>query len=165
VPEELAARAASLGALFSSLDVVEVAGAADRSIEEVAELHFRLGARLRLHWLRDRIASLARDDRWKAMARAALRDDLFTLHRELTADVLRESPGDGSIADRLDAWMEGNRETLDRSLGILDDIRSGGTYDLTTLPVALREVRALIHSTSAVDGAGGKKPAGAADSG
>jgi glutamate dehydrogenase len=153
VPPELAARATSFGALFASLDIVEVANAADRSIEEVAELHFRLGARLRLHWLRDRIAALPRDDRWRAMARAALRDDLFTLHREVTADVLRESPGEGTVAERLDAWMEGNRETLDRALGILDDIRSGGTYDLTTLPVALREVRSLIHSTTAVGAA------------
>ena len=84
------------------------------------------------------------------MARAALRDDLFTLHRELTDDVLRESPTRGTTDERLEAWMEGNRGTLDRSLGILDDIRAGGSYDLTTLPVALREIRALIHDTSPV---------------
>ena len=45
--------------------------------------------RLELHWLRDRIADLPRDDRWSALARAALRDDLYTLHRALTAEVLR----------------------------------------------------------------------------
>ncbi|HEV2813153.1 MAG TPA: NAD-glutamate dehydrogenase domain-containing protein, partial [Solirubrobacteraceae bacterium] len=150
VPEALAARSASLDALLAALDVVEVAAAAGRSIDEVAELHFRLGARLRLHWLRDQIAALPRDDRWQAMARAALRDDLFTLHRELTDDVLRESPTRGTTDERLEAWMEGNRGTLDRSLGILDDIRAGGSYDLTTLPVALREIRALIHDTSPV---------------
>jgi glutamate dehydrogenase len=150
VPRPLAAQSASLDALLASLDVVEVAGAAARSIEEVAALHFRLGARLRLHWLRDQIAILPRDDRWQAMARAALRDDLFTLHRELTDDVLRESPISGTVDERLDAWMNANRGTLDRSLGILDDIRAGGSYDLTTLPVALREIRALIHDTSPV---------------
>ena len=58
-------------------------------LEEVARLHFLLGGKLHLHWLRDRIALLARDTRWAAMARAALRDDLFSLHAELTADVLR----------------------------------------------------------------------------
>ncbi len=43
--------------------------------------------------------------------------------------------------------MDANRATVDRSLGIIDDIRAGGSYDLTTLPVALREIRALIHDT------------------
>jgi glutamate dehydrogenase len=70
------------------------------------------------------------------MARAALRDDLFALHAELTTDVLRS----GGI----DAWLEANRHAVDRAAEILAEIRSGGTFDLTTLPVALREVRNLI---------------------
>ena len=40
-------------------------------------MHFQLGGRLDLHWLRDQIAALPRTNRWQAMARAALRDDLF----------------------------------------------------------------------------------------
>ena len=150
IPRPLAAQAASFDAMLAVLDVVEVAAAAGQSVEAVAALHFRLGARLRLHWLRDQIAVLPRDDRWRAMARAALRDDLMTLHRELTDDVLHESPGPGSVDERLGAWMDANRATLDRSLGILDDIRAGGAYDLTTLPVALREIRALIQDTAPV---------------
>jgi glutamate dehydrogenase len=150
VPRPLAAQAASFGALLAALDVVEIGRAADRSVEEVAALHFRLGARLRLHWLRDQVAALPRDDRWQTMARAALRDDLLALHRNLTDDVLRESPASGTVDERLAAWMEVNRATLGRSLGIIDDVRSGGVYDLTTLPVAVREIRALIHDTSPV---------------
>ena len=34
-------------------------------------------------------------------------------------------------------------------MGILADIRTGGTYDLTTLPVALRELRNLIQAAAA----------------
>ena len=94
-----------------------------------------------MHWLRDRVAALPRDDRWQTMARAALRDDLFDLHRAMTDDVLRESEDAG-----LDAWKASNRGALDRTLRILDDIRAGGTYDLVTLPVALREIRSLIDS-------------------
>jgi glutamate dehydrogenase len=40
--------------------------------------------------------------------------------------------------------MQANRAAVDRTLEILGEIRSGGTFDLTTLPVALREVRNLI---------------------
>ncbi|HEV2999120.1 MAG TPA: NAD-glutamate dehydrogenase [Solirubrobacteraceae bacterium] len=154
VPAALAARVASFGALLATLDVVEVARSTGHSVLDVAALHFLVGARLRLHWLRDRIAALPRDDRWRAMARAALRDDAFAVHRDLTQDVLHESPPDGTVEQRLAAWTEANTTTVDRCLGVLDEIRSAGTYDLTTLPVGLREVRALIDGTGRVRGGG-----------
>jgi glutamate dehydrogenase len=150
VPPALASRVASLGAWFSALDVVEVADETGHDVGEVAALHFLLGARLHLHWLRDRVAALPREDRWQAMARGALRDDLFTLHSELTADVLREAPAEGDLEARVDAWRAANAAVVERCLSILADIRAGGTYDLTTLPVALREVRNLIHRTAPV---------------
>jgi glutamate dehydrogenase len=149
VPEELAGRVATLGALYAGLDIVEVATATHRSVQDVAALHFLLGGRLHLHWLRDRIAALPRTNRWEAMARAALRDDLFSLHAELTADVMRSGAdaieqADGSAS--MDAWIGANRSAVDRCLEILDEIRTSGTFDLTTLPVALREVRNLIEA-------------------
>ena len=48
----------------------------------------------------------------------------------------------------IDAWMEANRHAAERAQEILGEIRSGGTFDLTTLPVALREVRNLIQLRS-----------------
>jgi NAD-specific glutamate dehydrogenase len=51
---------------------------------------------------------------------------------------------------RLDGWIEANRPLVERCLGILSDIRTGGTYDLTTLPVARRELRNLIQAAAAV---------------
>ena len=117
----------------------------------MAALHFLVGGRLHLHWLRDRIATLPRENRWQAMARAALRDDLFSLHAELTADVLRGAGAEprrrGGSAST--AWIDANRPLVERCLGILSDIRTGGTYDLTTLPVALRELRNLIQAAAA----------------
>ena len=84
VPEDLAARVAALPIMFSALDIVTVADEMELDVERVAAVHFRLGQRLELHWLRDRIVALPRDDRWRALARAALRDDLYSIHRELT---------------------------------------------------------------------------------
>ena len=136
VPDALAGRVATQSALFAAFDIVEVASATEHPVEEVAALHFLLGGTLDLHWLRDRIVALPRSNRWQAMARAALRDDLFSLHAELTTDVLRQGGAD--------AWYETNRPAAERAREILAEIRSGGAFDLTTLPVALREVRNLI---------------------
>jgi glutamate dehydrogenase len=151
VPDELARRVASLSDLFAALDIVGVSAATGRSIDEVAALHILVGGQVHLHWLRDRIATLPRENRWQAMARAALRDDLFSLHAEIMADVLRGTGGEPTGPDgRLDAWIDANRPLVERCVDILSDIRTGATYDLTTLPVALCELRNLIQASAAV---------------
>ena len=111
------------------------------TIEEVAALHFLLGGKLAP-------ALAARPDRaaparqpLAAMARAALRDDLFTLH----AGAHRRR---AALRRRSTRWLEANRAAVERAQEILGEIRAGGTFDLTTLPVALREVRNLIQLRS-----------------
>jgi glutamate dehydrogenase len=145
VPPGLAHRVAGLATLFSTFDIVEVATEAGLEVEEVAAVHFRLGERLELHWLRDRIVALPRDDRWRALARAALRDDLYSLHRSLTAEVLRSAEPGGSVSERVDAWVERNPAS-ERCQQTLAEIRVGHVFDTTTLPVAVREVRNLLQA-------------------
>jgi glutamate dehydrogenase len=151
VPGDLAERVAGLPTMFATLDIVDVAEENGLDVEPVAAVHFALGDRLQLHWLRDRIVALPRDDRWKALARAALRDDLYGLHRSLTAEVLRSGTPNGDAARMVDSWVRANPAS-ERCLETLADIRVGKTYDMTTLPVAVREVRNLIQTpaTSAV---------------
>ena len=140
VPARLAGRVSCLGIMFSTLDIVEVATDAGLDVTEVARVHFRVGSVLQLHWLLGHILALSRDDRWQALARAALRDDLHSLHRALTAEVLRSGAGSD-----VEAWVERN-PAAERCLQTLGDIRGGGSFDLTTLPVAVREVRNLLQA-------------------
>jgi glutamate dehydrogenase len=142
-PAELAARAARMPTLLYVFDVVDVAELTDRDQRLVTATYFGLGSRLSLDWLRDRIFELPRNDRWEALARAALRDDLYTLHRSLTRAVLEAAGPDGASA--IDLWSERNATALQRSMSVLEDIRVSRTYDTTTLPVALREMRNLVR--------------------
>ncbi len=149
VPLELATHVASLGTMVSAFDIVEVANETGLDVESVAQVHFCLGSELQLHWIRDRIVELPRAERWAALARAALRDDLFGLHRALTSDVL--TSGDDSYSDlrtRVEAWIGANPAS-ERYIATLADVRVGRVYDLTTLPVIVREVRNLIQAPSA----------------
>jgi glutamate dehydrogenase len=141
VPPGLAQRVTALATLFSTFDIVEVADESGLDVEQVATVYFRLGDRLDLHWLRDRIVGLPRDDRWGALARAALRDDLYSLHRSLTAEVLRQPDHDA------DAWVDSNPAS-ERCMQTLAEIRVGHVFDTTTLPVAVREVRNLLQAGS-----------------
>jgi glutamate dehydrogenase len=149
VPPELAERVATLNTLFSALDVVDIADATEEPAETAAEAYFTLGDRLRLHWLRHHVEALPRDNRWRALARAALRDDLYSQQAELTAEILRATSDDLSPSERIEAWVDTNRGSVERVLQVLSDINASGAFDLATLSVALRELRNLITSSSA----------------
>ena len=152
VPRELAERVAAMPALLSSFDIVEVARAIGVDPEMVMRTHFQLGSGLELNRLRDRIIELPRENRWQALARAALRDDLYTLHRALTKEVLSSDRRAVDSKAAIERWMDANSVALRRCLQMLADIDSAGRYDTTTLPVALREIRNLIRGGSDLPG-------------
>ena len=83
-----------------TLDLVEIAAATELDVASAAAVYFALGARLELHWLRDRIVDLPRETRWEAMARAALRDDVYSEQAGLTAEVLRAGRRCRALAGR-----------------------------------------------------------------
>jgi glutamate dehydrogenase len=149
VPPDLARRVATLRTMFSALDIVDVADAAEESVETAAAVYFTLGDRLRLHWVRGHVEALPRDNRWRTLARAALRDDLYSLQAALTAEILRSVPEDLPAQERIDAWVDDNREAVERVLQVLTDINASGAFDLATLSVALREIRNLTTSSGA----------------
>jgi glutamate dehydrogenase len=150
VPPELATRVAGLGKMFSALDIVEVAGARRASIEDVAAVYYALGGHLQLHWLRDQITTLPRENRWQALARAALRDELYSAHSALAGEVLQSGPAGLDPERRIAAWEERDPNGVERCRQVLVDIRMGGVSSLETLSVAIREVRNLVSSTARV---------------
>jgi glutamate dehydrogenase len=149
VPEDLAHRVSTFGAMFSALDVVDVAVADGERPETAAEIYFVLGDRLRIHWLRHHVEGLPRDNRWRALARAALRDDVYGLQAAMTAAVLRDTPEDAPVPERVEAWTSQNGDAVERTLHVLSDINASGAFDLATLSVALREVRNLVPAVPA----------------
>ena len=112
VPTALAQRVAHLEALVPALDIVEIAAAAELDVVAVADVYFSLGARLELQWLRDRIVALPRETRWEAMARAALRDDVYSEQAALTAEVLQ--PGRDAGAAAGGDWLAENAGAVER---------------------------------------------------
>ena len=149
VPAALAERVAHLEPLVPALDIVDVAGSAGVEVGSAAEVYFALGALLELHWLRDQIVALPRDTRWDAMARAALRDDVYAEQAALTAEVLGAGADGRAPRDCVQAWLAENDAPVDRCLQVLTDMRTEGPPDLARLSVAVREVRNLINAAGA----------------
>jgi glutamate dehydrogenase len=142
VPDALAARLAGLESLAGALDIVDVAITTERPVVEILAMWCALGDRLRLDWLRDRILDdLPRDDRWHALARSALRDDLSNERRALVTTVLAFAPG-LPVDDALDRWIA-QHPGITHAMRVLDDLRTVATFDVANLSVALRELRNL----------------------
>ena len=143
VPQPLALRVVAFETLYAALDIVEVAGAAKRRVEAVAELYFALATRLGLPWLREKIAALPGDAHWQMLAKGAMQDDLSSLQRTLTAEVL-SGGGDISAPSKLiAAWEDRNRRGVERVTQLFVELRGAAAIDAPMLSVALRELRNL----------------------
>jgi glutamate dehydrogenase len=116
----------------------------------VAAVYFALGRHLQLNWLRERILRLPRGDRWQALARAALRDDLYAVRASLTAEVLQAGGPTQDSAELIRRWFDQDKPAFGRCLAVLRDVAADDRADLATLSVALREVRGLVSSRSGV---------------
>jgi glutamate dehydrogenase len=154
VPTELANRVAGFEAAVAALAIAESAAARGVDVDVVGRVHFGVLDRLRLDWLRDRIAALPRADRWQSEARAALRDDVTDLHRAVTDDVLVTTDPAATPAARLERWMRAHRDAVARYLEVVAAIEADGVFDLATLGAARRELRDVIMGRSLPTGSG-----------
>jgi glutamate dehydrogenase len=144
VPEALARRVSIYNELVSALDIVEVARSEQVSVEDVSAVYYALGEDLDLHWVRDQIVDLPRENRWQALARAALRDDLQAQERLLTRDVLRQQGSSKSdAASRIAAWITERAVPVRRCRQVLSDLKAGPKADFAMLSVAMREIRSM----------------------
>jgi glutamate dehydrogenase len=143
VPPELARRIAGLDALYATLDVTEVAIAQSKGVRPLAALHFALVGELRLGWFSRQIALLPTDTSWQALARNALRDDLASQQRALTASVSQLSPGSEDPEEMLERWREHYRPAIARLTAMIEELKRAGPLDLAVLSVLLRELRGI----------------------
>jgi glutamate dehydrogenase len=145
VPEDLAVAIAVLNPAYAALTIVQTAEREGVELSKVAEVHFALGHRIGLDRLLTRIIELPRDDRWQTMARAALRDDLHTVHAALTAQVLAaDEAGERTARELVAGWEKVNPAVSD-TIRMLRSITASRT-DLARTSVGLRQVRALVPS-------------------
>ena len=144
VPEELAIRTAVLPSSYALLSIVETATREGLAPDVVARAHFGVGERLGLPAVVGRIVALPREDRWQTMARAALRDELYDVHAQLTSQVLATDSDDEATDAKLSAWEASQHGAVSRAEETLGEICSDDQADLARMSVALRVVRGLL---------------------
>jgi glutamate dehydrogenase len=143
-PEALAGRITVGLSGFLLLDVVDLAEASGRPLRECALVAYAVSDRLDVDRLLHQVSDLPRGDRWDALARQALRDDLYRSLRAVSFDVLSGPAAGGSVDERLDAWERRHDAVLARARTTLAEL-DRTTGSLAALSVAARQLRGLVR--------------------
>ena len=154
VPHELATRVAVSMDSFALLDIAELVRRTSEPVDRVIDLYFAISERYDVDVTLLRITSLPRGDRWSALARQALRSDLYSVIAALTLRVLRSTDPEASPDQRIDAWEAAHQAGLARAKATLEEIAGLDDVSLATLSVVLRVLRTLVAqgATSAAQG-------------
>ena len=112
---------------------------------EVGDLYFGVMEHFGLEQLLTAVSGLEFGDRWHALARLAVRDDMHGALRALTLRILEVSEPGESTADKIAEWESSRSNRLSRVRSVLREIEETGTADLATLSVAARQLRSVIR--------------------
>ncbi|CAM3256259.1 NAD-specific glutamate dehydrogenase [Arthrobacter ulcerisalmonis] len=145
LPADLAVRWAELFESFALLDIAKIAKVRDDSVPDIAGVYFTVFNRFHVDGLLERISSLPRQDRWQALARAALRDDLYSTVMDMTTAVLDATSAGLEPQSRIEGWEQQNAEQLARAKTMFDEVNSLEADDMASLSVALRLLRSIVR--------------------
>lgn len=149
LPHELGLRASELLVSYGLLDISAIAEELQEPVEDVAEVYFAVFERISAIPLLEHITLLPRDTHWEALARAALRDDMYLVLADMTKAVvqhtLRASEAAADPVDRIMDWERGNIEQLARVQDTIKEAIKPGPVDIAALSVAVKLLRAMVR--------------------
>ena len=81
------------------------------------------------------------------LARAALRDDLYSTVADITVAVMRASQDlqGRDAGERLQAWQDQNEDQLQRASAMFAEVNMLEQDDISSLSVALRLLRSIVR--------------------
>lgn len=147
ISAELAHELTMTRALFSAMDIIEVALKLEISVTNVAEVYFGIGEYLDLAWIRTQIIVHPTENNWESLSREALRDDLDWQQRQLTEGIIRLDHKKNDYMMCFTVWSENHVALIERWRQILSDLKSSPTLNYTMFFVAIRELLDLTQTT------------------
>ncbi|MDQ0103028.1 NAD-specific glutamate dehydrogenase [Paenarthrobacter nicotinovorans] len=149
LPGDLAKRASDMLESFALLDISVISELVDEPIPTIADLYWAVFHRIGALGLLLRITNLPRQNRWEALARAALRDDVYSAVADMTATVMRTTQnrdfaGTDSV-ERIVEWERGHQEQLAWIKDTFAEVTGPGQVDLASISVALKLLRTLVR--------------------
>lgn len=150
LPLELSKRASDLLESFLLLDISIISEIVPEPATSIVDVYFTIAERLDLDRLTTRISALPRASRWAALARAALRDDVYSTLADITISVMQSTrPSDTGVAgalERIMVWERGRQEQLARIKETFAEVINPDEGDIVSISVALKLFRTLVRN-------------------
>ncbi|BBZ36821.1 NAD-glutamate dehydrogenase domain-containing protein [Mycolicibacterium confluentis] len=143
VPTDIARRISDSLYAYSLLDIIEMAHEHDEDATRLAHIYFELSEHLGVDNLLLAVSSLPRSGRWNALARLALREDLYRSLRDLARDVHRLVGAHTDGVDVIEEFESYNRSRIERARRTLQEFQNTENPDLSVLSVATAQLRRL----------------------
>ncbi|MBU2428982.1 MAG: NAD-glutamate dehydrogenase, partial [Gammaproteobacteria bacterium] len=128
----------------------QVADAEKTDLLLVAEIYFKLGDKLDLHWFLEQITNQPVTNHWQALARASYREELDWQQRALSQVVVRTCGGECQAEDVITRWLTSNEFVLARWSLMLAEFKTTKSHEFAKFSVALRELMLLSHHCDSV---------------
>jgi glutamate dehydrogenase len=149
LPHDLGRRAADMLESFGLLDISLVSEQIDEPLATITDLYYTVFQRIGAASLLLRITDLPRQNRWEALARAALRDDVYSAVADMTVSVMQHTrdadPAAPDPIGRIVAWERGHQEQLARIKDTFAEVTRPGQVDIASISVALKLLRTLVR--------------------
>jgi glutamate dehydrogenase len=118
----------------------------------ITDLYYAVFQRIGAANLLLSITDLPRQSRWEALARAALRDDVYSAVADMTVSVMETTAGragadagPSDAVERIVEWERGHQEQLGRIKDTFAEVTRPGQVDIASISVALKLLRTLVR--------------------
>jgi glutamate dehydrogenase len=139
ISKDVALRVAITRAMYTGLNVIEVATQNNIDLLKTAHVYFNVGSRFNLVWFRDQIASDSREGHWNNMARLTLRDELDILQKLLTVVIIKHNKKEANMDRLIESWVEKNHRAVERWNKIMDLLYGATVIDYSMFFIAVRQ--------------------------
>lgn len=144
LPKEIAKQIATYRAIYTSLNIIEVATNNQFDLEQTAKVYFTAGERVNLVWFRDQLAHDSREGHWNTLARLTLRDELDIAQRALTVAIINKNKKEKNAKKLIDNWANSNQRALQRWDKLLTMLHGSSNVEYIMFFIAIRELIGLI---------------------
>jgi glutamate dehydrogenase len=145
IQEKIATTIAIARAMYTALNVIEVATQNKLDLIKTAQIYFDVGGKFNLVWFRDQIASDSREGHWNTMARLALRDELDSLQKKLSIVILQNHKKEAPPHKMITHWLSQNHPVQQRWEILLELLHGSTNIDYTMFFIVLRELSDMVQ--------------------
>lgn len=150
IAEKIGRRIAITRAIYTALNIIEVATLHHFDLIKTAKVYFEVGARFNLVWFRDKIGADVREGHWNTLTRITLRDELDILQRLLTVVIIKFNKKETNAKRLIDSWAVAHSPAIERWEKIMYKFLDEPNLEYSMFFIAIRE---LLNWVTVVDAA------------